>query len=270
MEQLETQDNVNILTILNFYRDVGVDFYFNFAHKESSKHELKPVENFVKIEKNNSAHYQIINEEKKAFDKAKTAKNIRELENFFKNFDECSLKKTATNFVGFQGNINSDILIVDGPPNTDEDKVGKSFVLEKGLLFEKMLNAIELNLKDVFIVNGIPWRPPGNRYPTNEEIKTCRPFIFNLIKFLKPKIILCLGEVATNQILNISKSIINLRGKWHNLKSSSIYNIDEKEFEINVLPTIGISHLLIRPDMKRESWEDLKLLKNKVKEILKK
>ena len=270
MEQLETQDQKNILTILNFYRDVGVDLYFNLGEKESNKQEFKSPENIVKIEKNNSVNYLITNEEQKAFDKSKTAKNIRELEILFKNFDGCSLKKTATNFVGFQGNINSDILIVDGPPNTEEDKLGKSFILEKGRLFEKMLNAIELKIKDVFIVNGIPWRPPGNRYPTNEEIKTCRPFIFNLIKFLKPKIILCLGEVAANQVLNISKSIINLRGKWHTLKSNSVYNIDEMEFEINVLPTIGISHLLMRPDMKRESWEDLKLFRNKTKEILEK
>ena len=270
MEQLETQDQEKILTILNFYRDVGVDLYFNLSRKVSNKEDLELVENIVKIEKNNSSNYLTINQEQKAFDISKTAKNITELEILFKNFDECSLKKTATNFVGFQGNINSDILIVDGPPNTDEDKVGKSFILEKGHLFEKMLNAIELNIKDVFIINGIPWRPPGNRYPTNEEIKTCRPFIFNLIKLLKPKIILCLGEVATNQVLDISKSIINSRGQWHTLKSISIHNIDEIEFEINVLPTIGISHLLMRPDIKRESWEDLKLLRNKINEVLKK
>ena len=268
MEQLETQDQKNILTILNFYRDIGVDLYFNSDQNESNQRQFNSVQNIFKIGKNNSANYLITNEEEKAYDEAKTAKNIRELETAFKNFDGCSLKKNASNFVGFQGNINSDILIVDGPPNTDEDKVGKSFVLEKGHLFEKMLNAIELEIKDVFIVNGIPWRPPGNRYPTNEEIKTCRPFIFYLIKFLNPKIILCLGEVASNQVLNISKSIINLRGKWHNLKSNSIYNIDDIEFEINVLPTIGISHLLIRPEMKRESWEDLKLFRSKAKEII--
>ena len=270
MEQLETQDQENILNILNFYRDIGVDLYFNSDQKESNQQKFNSAQNIVKIEKNNSVNLLITKEEKKACAEAKTAKNIKELEILFKNFDGCSLKKTSTNFVGFQGNIDSDILIVDGPPNTDEDRVGKSFVLEKGRLFEKMLNAIELKIKDVFIVNGIPWRPPGNRYPTNEEIKTCRPFIFNLIKFLKPKIILCLGEVATNQVLNISKSIINLRGKWHTLKSNSVYNFDDIEFEINVLPTIGISHLLIRPDMKRESWEDLKLFRSKTQEILEK
>ena len=174
MEQLETQDQEKILTILNFYRDIGVDLYFKSDQKESNQQQFNSVQNIVKIKKNNSANYLITNEEKKAYAEAKTAINIRELEILFKNFDGCSLKKTATNFVGFQGNI-------------DSDMVGKSFVLDKGRLFEKMLNAIELKIKDVFIVNGIPWRPPGNRYPTNEEIKTCRPFIFNLIKLLKPK-----------------------------------------------------------------------------------
>ena len=269
MEQLETRDHEIILSIINLYRDVGVDLYFNLDQETSKKEELKPDEKIVGSERNNSKNYIVINEEKKAFDIAKTAKNIRELENFFRNFDGCSLKKTATSFVGFKGNINSEILIVDGTPNREEDKAGKSFIFEKGNLFEKMLNAIELKTDDVFIVKGIPWRPPGNRYPTNEEIKTCRPFIFNLINFLKPKIILCLGEVATNQVLNLNQSIIKSRGKWYFLKSNSFYNFNEIEFNINVLPTLGISYLLIRPDMKRESWEDMKLLRNKIKEILK-
>jgi DNA polymerase len=192
--------------------------------------------------------------------------DIDVLEILLKNYNVCDLKKTATNFVKFQGSKNADLLFIDGTPDTEEDKVGRFFVSEKGVLFDKMLNAINLRKDDIFIVNAIPWRPPGNRYPTEEEIKICRPFIFNLIRLLKPKIIVCLGEISTNQILDLNQSVIKTRGKWHSLKSNSINNFDE-EYNPYVLPTLNISYLLTRPDMKRQAWEDMKLLRDKIREI---
>ena len=125
----------------------------------------------------------------------------------------------------------------------------------------KMLNVVELKIDETFIIKGIPWRPPGNRYPSNEEIKICRPFILNLINILKPKIILCLGEVPTYQILELNESIIKIRGKWRTLKSN------QSNCEFSVLPTFSISHLLNRPDLKKYAWEDMKLLRDSIKEI---
>ena len=266
MKQLETNNHKNILSILNFYKEIGVDLSI-VQNKEKQKYK-EIIKNYTNIETNRSTVYPIMNEEKKAFNIALVAQNIKELEDSFKNFEGCNLKKTATNFIPFQGNNNTDILVIDGTPSRDEDKVGKPFVSEKGNLFDKILNAIELKREDIFIINGVPWRPPGNRYPTEQEIKICRPFIFNLIKLIKPKIILCLGEVATNQTLDLNQSIIKSRGKWYFLKSNSYYNYSEIEDNIYVLPTFGISYLLMRPDMKKEAWEDMKLLRNKIKEII--
>ena len=124
-----------------------------------------------------------------------------------------------------------------------------------------MLNAIDLKIDETFIVKGIPWRPPGNRYPSADEIKTCRPFILNLINILEPKIILCLGEVPTYQILELNESIIKIRGKWRTLKSN------QSNCEFSVLPTFSISHLLNRPDLKKYAWDDMKLLRASIKEI---
>ena len=129
-----------------------------------------------------------------------------------------------------------------------------------------MLNAINLKKDDIFIVNAIPWRPPGNRYPTEEEIKICRPFIFNLIKLLKPKLIVCLGKISTYQILDLNQSFVKTRGKWYSLKSNPINDFDE-EYNPYVLPTLNISYLLTRPDMKRQAWEDMKLLRDKIREM---
>ena len=266
MKQLETNNHNKILSILNFYKEIGVDLSIIQNKEKQKQHEQDKY--YTNIQSKRSLNYPILNEEKKAYSIAIKAKNINELQESFQNFEGCSLKKTATNFIQFQGNKKSDILVIDGTPSQDEDKVGKSFVSEKGNLFDKILNAIELNRGDVFIVNGIPWRPPGNRFPTEQEIKICRPFIFNLIKLIKPKIILCLGETATNQTLDLNQSIVKTRGKWYFLKSNSYYNYSEIEDNIYVLPTLGISYLLMRPDMKKEAWEDMKMLRKKIKEII--
>ena len=242
MKQLETKSNNLIDNSLNFYREIGIDLI---------------VYDKCSFEDNEKLFRPELNEQSQ---KNKDTK-IRELENSFRNFEGCKLKKTSTNFVRFFGNMNSKLLIIDGPPDVEEDKRGVSFVSSKGLLFEKMLNAIELKMDETFIVKGIPWRPPGNRYLSNEEINICRPFILNLIDIYKPKIILCLGEVPSYQILELKESIIKIRGKWRTFKSN------ESNCEFSVLSTFSISHLLNRPDLKKYAWEDMKLLRKKIKEI---
>ena len=248
MKQLETKNQKLITNVLNFYREIGIDITVHdklFCKEsflfEDNKKNIRPEINL--------------------YSKKNKELQIKELEHSFKIFEGCKLKKTSTNFVSFYGNTNSKLLIIDGPPDVDEDKKGVPFVSSKGLLFEKMLNAIELNMDETFIIKSIPWRPPGNRYPSKEEIKICRPFIINLINLLKPKIIVCLGEVPTYQILELNESIIKLRGKWQTLKSNEI------NCEFSILPTFSVSHLLNRPDLKKYAWEDMKLLRDKLKEI---
>ena len=248
MNQLENKNQNLIKNVLSFYKEIGIDI--------TVSHKFFNAETFL------------INDNKKNINPNKnrnTEKNkvlkIRELEKLFENFEGCKLKKTSSNFVRFFGNMNAKLLIIDEPPDIEEDKKGVSFVSSKGLLFEKMLNAIELKLHEIFIVKSIPWRPPGNRYPSNEEIKICRPFILNLINLLKPKIIVCLGEVSSYQILELKESIVKIRGKWRTLKSK------ELNCEFSVLSTFSISHLLNRPDLKKYAWEDMKLLRDKIKEV---
>ncbi|MDC3172664.1 uracil-DNA glycosylase [Alphaproteobacteria bacterium] len=254
MKQLKIMDQKTILNIFNFYRDIGIDIIINqFQNGDKTK-----LINQIK----SATEKKIDN----IFIKEKKINSINELEKLFKNFEGCKLKKTATNFVKFQGNENANLLFIDGTPNTEEDQIGKSFVSAKGDLFEKMINAIDIKLDDIFIINAIPWRPPGNRYPTEEEIKICRPFIFNLINILRPKVIVCLGEVPTNQILELNQSIIKTRGKWHYFKSDLINQFDS-EYKPHILPTLSISYLLNRPDMKRKAWEDMKMLRDKIREM---
>ena len=259
MKQIENIDKRNIPNVFKFYESIGINLIINLNQNEVKK-------DLSELTKHHNKKNLSVNEEKKLSSFQDNSDQIDKLESLFKNFSGCNLKKTATNFIKFQGNKKADILFIDGTPDTDEDKVGKSFVSTKGNLFEKMLSAINLKKEDIFIVNAIPWRPPGNRYPTEEEIKICRPFIFNLITLLCPKIIVCLGEVSTNQILDLNQSIIKTRGKWHSLSSDPI-NKFNSEYKPYILPTLSISYLLSRPDMKRKAWEDMKLLRDKIKEI---
>ena len=262
MKQLEIVNQESILYILKFYEDIGINLNIDQFRNKTEKDLLANIRHNTKKKIENF----IIGKQKQEEESLNSSDEIYLLENLFKNYNGCNLKKTATNFVKFQGKKNADLLFIDGTPDTEEDKVGKSFVSAKGDLFEKMLNAINLKKDDIFIVNAIPWRPPGNRYPTEEEIKICRPFIFNLIKLLKPKIIVCLGEISTNQILDLNQSVIKTRGKWYSLQSNLINDFDE-EYNPYVLATLNISYLLARPDMKRQAWEDMKLLRDKIREM---
>jgi uracil-DNA glycosylase family 4 len=238
----------DILSFINFYREIGVSTIAVPQEKFfDEKFIKKPQTSTIKTDKISSVDIQIKN-----------------LEESFNSLEGFNLKKTAINFIPFQGNFNSNILVVDGIPNADEDKLGQSFVGEKGTLFNKMLNAIGLDIENIFIATGIPWRPPGNRYPTSTEIEICRPYIYSLIKILKPTIILCIGEIATSLILKTNQPIIKSRGQWDELCLTTNEN---KTIIAKVLPTLSISYLLTRPDMKRHAWEDMKLLRDQIKEI---
>ena len=262
MKQLEIVNKETILSMLTIQIDMGIDMLISDNISDVKEEIMSNVNEKI------FGNTLITNPEQKAYDTALQAKDISNLEELFRNFDDCHLKKTANKFVTYAGNINSEILIVDGTPESDEDKEGKPFVGAKGELFEKMLKAINLKREDVFIVNSIPWRPPGNRYPTNEEINICRPFVFNLISLLEPKIILCMGEVATNQILDLNESITKSRGKWHLFKNHSFYKFKKSISKQEVLPTFNLSYLLKRPETKRQAWEDMKMLRDKIKETI--
>ena len=230
MKQLETRNNKLMASTLSFYEEIGIEIFV-----------LKPKFNKNNGLSKNNKQIDILNNDNSNI--RNKVKQISELEYSFKNINDFSLKKTSSNFVKFAGNVNSKILIIDGTPDIDEDKMGIPFVSQKGVLFDNMLNAIETNRDDIFLIKSIPWRPPGNRYPTEEELKICKPFIFNLIKLMNPKIIVCLGEVPTNQILDLDESILKVRGKWRLLKSETIFKNDFLKNEIFVF---YFNHIFIK------------------------
>ena len=259
----ETLDKKSILSLLSVFIEMGVDVEIS-----ENKLFINDITKVKSISKNINEINNLTNPEKNALEIALQAKDINSLKKLFESFNGCLLKKTATNFVAFEGNKNSKLLIVDGPPESNEDKLGRPFAGERGVLFEKMLKSINLKKENVFIINAIPWRPPGNRYPTRDEIDICKPFIFHLISLLNPKIILCMGEVAINQILDVNKNITSSRGKWYNFNNIFLKKTNKDEKKTMVLPTHNVSYLIKRPETKRQAWDDLKMLQNKIKEII--
>ena len=182
--------------------------------------------------------------------------SLEELKSFMSDFKGCELYKSSTNMVFSDGNPKSEIMLIGEAPGHDEDIQGKPFVGRSGKLLDKMLEAIELNREKVYIANIIPWRPPSNRRPTDEEIEICLPFIKKHIELIKPKVLMLLGSTATFALLKNTEGITKIRGKWVDLNLNSI--------SVPTLPTFHPAFLLRQPGQKKHVWEDLKSLKNKV------
>ena len=121
--------------------------------------------------------------------KIENISKVDELEFFIKQSNICDLKNHAKHTVIGDGNTQADIMLIGEAPGAEEDKIGKPFVGAAGQLLNKMLSAINLDRNKVYITNVIPWRPPNNRTPSNEEILQYLPFLQKHIELIKPKLI---------------------------------------------------------------------------------
>jgi DNA polymerase len=117
-----------------------------------------------------------------------------------------------------------------------------------------MLAGIGLDRSDVYIANVVPWRPPGNRTPTPQEIAICRPFIERQIELAKPEFLVCLGGPAAQTLLNIKEGILKTRGRWFPYRT-------EDGREVRTLATLHPAYLLRQPLQKRLGWRDFQALK---------
>ena len=190
--------------------------------------------------------------------KISNIKNLDQLKEYIKSTSICNLKKNANKTVFADGNPLSKIMLIGEAPGADEDRLGKPFVGKAGKLLDKMLASINLNREKVYISNIVPWRPPNNRQPSNEEILQCLPFIQKHIELINPSILILLGGTAAKALLTTTQGISKLRGKWYQYNSLEL---------INPIPTRAIFHpafLLRSPDYKKETWEDLKEIKLKI------
>ncbi len=184
--------------------------------------------------------------------------SLETLKNKIEAIENCDLKKNATKIVFSDGAPESSIMIVGEGPGQKEDEIGKPFVGDAGNLLNKMLSAIKIERSKVYITNVVNYRPPNNRKPETSEIIRYSDFLREHISIINPKILILMGSTAMEALLGSSKKISQERGKWK--------EVIIKKRSYNTIVTFHPAYLLRKPDQKKFSWEDLKIIRKKIDE----
>ena len=188
-----------------------------------------------------------------------TLSSSQELEDFrqsIKNCQECHLHKYRTNLVFGTGNPQANLMFVGEAPGKEEDLQGKPFVGRAGQLLDKILKAINFQREEVYIGNVLKCRPPENRDPLPDEVDKCEPFLLKQIDIIKPRIICALGRISAQVLLKTKLPLNQLRGRFHDYHG------------IRFLVTYHPAALLRYPQYKRQTWEDVQLLRREYDRLL--
>jgi DNA polymerase len=257
--------NHNLKDLLDWYTEIGIDMAVSnqslnrFASKSSQKpiftsglnpihqHAVTPPDMPLKKIQNTSSQ-----------DIASKCQTLEELKSALSAFEGCELKLTATNLVFSDGNPKARIMVVGEAPGADEDRQGLPFVGLSGQLLDKIFASIGLDRTKIYITNIIPWRPPGNRQPTTQEITLCQPFVERHIELVQPEFLILVGGVSAKTILRSSEGITKLRGRWQSFKTERI------DKPIKTLATFHPAFLLRSPAQKAQVWKDMLLLKKEL------
>jgi uracil-DNA glycosylase len=184
---------------------------------------------------------------------ARSAASLDELRAILENFEGCTLKATATQLVFADGDPQARVMFVGEAPGRDEDIEGLPFVGRSGKLLDRMMAAIGLDRSGAYIANIIPWRPPGNRTPTQQEAAICFPFLVRQIELADPDVLICLGGPSAQALLGIKEGILKTRGRW--------FTYDTGSREIRAMATLHPAYLLRQPLQKRLAWRDFLAIK---------
>lgn len=181
------------------------------------------------------------------------------LEELKKLCEEAEVLKTDlddTNLVFGVGNPDADLMLIGEAPGAEEDKQGEPFVGAAGQLLNKILEAINFQREDVYIANILKHRPPNNRNPLPEERKRSLPFLLRQIDLINPKLILCLGKVSAQTLLDNDNTLSSMRGKFHTFRG-----------QYELMATYHPAALLRHSKWKRPTWEDVQLLRERYDEL---
>ncbi len=183
------------------------------------------------------------------------AETLDALRNAMSVYEHCEVRKMATNLVFADGNPEARVMIIGEAPGADEDRLGKPFVGRAGQLLDAMFAEIDLDRsaaepeRSLYISNILPWRPPGNRNPTSQEIGMMIPFVRRHVQLAGPSILILMGNISCGALLG-KTGITRLRGNWHEWS------------EIPVMPMYHPAYLLRNPVAKRDAWIDLLMIRN--------
>ncbi len=167
----------------------------------------------------------------------------------------CPLGGTRIKFVYGVGNPEADLMFIGEAPGADEDRMGEPFVGRAGQLLDKILAAIDLSRKEVYIANILKCRPPGNRDPQPAEMEQCFPMLQQQVAIIKPKLICALGRIAAQALLKTTTPLGKLRNRWHQYEG------------VPMLVTYHPAALLRFQSYKRDTWEDMQRLRARYDEL---
>ena len=184
---------------------------------------------------------------------------LENLKKKIKNVSNCNLKKSAKQIVFSDGNQNSHLMIVGEGPGQKEDEIGKPFVGDAGILLDKMLKAINIKRKNIYITNVVNYRPPNNRKPEPAEITRYSEFLREHISIINPKILILMGSTAMEALFGNKIKITKERGLWKEVI------INNKTFLCMI--TFHPAYLLRQPENKKYSWTDLKEIRKKIDQL---
>ena len=192
-----------------------------------------------------------------------TLENIEQkleiLKNKIEKIENCELKNNASKVVFSDGNIQSKLMIIGEGPGQKEDEIGKPFVGDAGNLLNKMLEAINIKRNKIYITNVVNYRPPNNRKPEPNEITRYTQFLKEHISIINPKILILMGSTAMEALLGSNKRISKERGQWKEVI------IQQKNYKTIV--TFHPAYLLRKPDQKKYSWQDLKIIQKEIEKF---
>ncbi len=191
----------------------------------------------------------------RAAELAAGATPLAEVQAAMAGFDGSTRRETATNLVFADGTAGAPLMLVGEAPGADEDRLGRPFVGVSGQLLDRMLASVGLSRDGgCYITNILPFRPPGNRTPTDAEIALFLPFVLRHIALARPRRLLLLGGVSAKALLGAKDGITRLRGRWREV-------MIDKESTLPALATLHPAYLLRNPLAKRDAWADLLLLR---------
>lgn len=179
-----------------------------------------------------------------------TGKTLEEIRKELGECTRCRLCEGRTHIVFGVGNSKAELMFIGEGPGRDEDIQGEPFVGRAGQLLTKIIEAMGIKRSEVYIANCVKCRPPENRAPLPDEIATCIPFLHQQIESIQPKVIVCLGSVAFQALMQTDQKITRMRGQWLEYQG------------IKVMPTYHPAYLLRNPNEKRLVWEDMKKVRD--------
>ncbi len=189
---------------------------------------------------------------------AESARSLAELRTALEAFGGCNLKTSARSTIFANGDPASGIMVIGPMPSGDDDREGAAFSGRAGLLLDRMLAAIGLSRDGVMITTVMPWRPPGDRSPSQPEAAICRPFIERQIELAEPKTVLLLGNFTARFFFGETGTIHALRGQWRDIAGGN--------HAVPAIATLHPQELLTAPASKALAWQDLLAFKARLEQ----